>query len=72
VETVPEHPGHIVGSLAGRRHHHGHDQADDRSPRAAGASYEQRRRRQSAGPDNVLLGARRTPTVGDVRRPVRV
>lgn len=66
METVSEHPGHIVGCLAGRRYHHGHDQADDRSPRAAGAPHEKRRHHPSAGPDHVLLGARRTPT-DDVR-----
>lgn len=72
VETIPENSGHRVGSLTGCRHHHGHDQADDRSPRVAGASHERRRRQPSAGSDNVLFGARRTPTVHDVRRPVRV
>jgi len=44
VETVPKHPEHVVGSLTRRRHHHEHDQTDDRSPRATDSSHEQRRR----------------------------
>lgn len=72
MEAVPKHPGPVVGSLTGRRHHHGHDQADDWSPRAAVPPHEQRRRQPSTRSDNVLLGTRRTPTVRDVRRPVPV